>query len=63
MLPPKGHRDFDHIDFARSPSEVRLLTCKNADDKMIAGEGNQSLAKPITERACRVQNGFIKTRI
>ena len=43
----------------RHPSELRPLTLKNGDNKIIAGCANWSLSTVISKAACRLQNGFV----
>ena len=46
----------------RHPSELRPLTLKNADDKVVAGCANWCLSPVIEKTASQLQRGFIHGR-
>ena len=44
------------------PTELRPLTLKNGDNKIIAGCANRSISPVIAKAACHIQRGFIFER-
>ena len=46
----------------RHPSELRPLTLKNGDNKIIAGCASWCISTVISKSACKLQNGFIHGR-
>jgi len=46
----------------RGPTDLRPLTLKNADNKIVAGITNWIIKPVVEEAACKVQNGFTKGR-
>ena len=52
LFAPKGSRDGDFEEVVRTEAETRPLKCKNADNKIVAGERNTAFAKVISKSAC-----------
>jgi len=51
-----------HEGIYRGPTDLRPLTLKNADNKIVAGITNWIIKPVVEEAACKVQNGFTRGR-
>ena len=59
---PKGTEDGDEDGIVRSPCGTRPLGLKNCDVKAISSASHMILKRGLSERASKLQNGFVSGR-